>query len=332
MAPVVFLRISDWPRIFDVTEIATRLFPIPPARPWSTAKRIPIMLLTTRSPSSIPPVGGSRNEILWGARRRGGPAASPRSAPWRIVGAESAFHPPPGRGFWRRGGPPKRAPRRRGGAVSPSAHTPKRTLGDERLRRDLCDSASRPIFSIRRAIGSAGPSPEGRRALVRDTGGPRGGSWGGQDLGIPTLYLQRCFFAWRNSEPTCGIPPIEPITGLLEERAVTDANFSPFGITGFLRRVVGVSKDPPPKIPTGVTRVDAGFTFRRARAGVRREVVPTYKRTQSGSAADAAQIARQAERRPLVIPPIFMASAVRGLRRLYSLLGAYRLNSARIYP
>ena len=85
---------------------------------------------------------------------------------------------------------PKDAPWPRGGfgaaktcgAASPRAQAPMRKLGDGRLRRLLCGSASRPIFRIRRDIGNVGlghrPTrwsriPTGRFALARDTGGRR---------------------------------------------------------------------------------------------------------------------------------------------------------------
>ena len=49
-------------------------------------------------------------------------------------------------------------------------------------------------------------------------------------------------------------------------------------------------------------------------------------------AADAAHHMRHTVRRPLVIPPIYIASGRRGLRPLYPILGVYRLKTARIYP
>ena len=50
---------------------------------------------------------------------------------------------------------------------------PRRALGDESLRRRLCDSASRPIFRSRRAIDNAGLwHRPGRRSLTPHAGGP----------------------------------------------------------------------------------------------------------------------------------------------------------------
>ena len=76
-------------------------------------------------------------------------------------------------------GPPKRAFRRRVGASSPRAQATRRSLGDERLPRNLRDSTSHPISHSRRVIDNAGRghgpdrrgrSPTGRWPHVR---GPR---------------------------------------------------------------------------------------------------------------------------------------------------------------
>ena len=138
---------------------------------------------------------------------------------------ERAF-PPPARASWRRGAPAllrcafsaargaRFCPESPGGlAARKSAETraraPMRTLGAERIRSHLCDSASRPIFRIRRAIddaglghrsariGGASPNrPVGARPRYR---GSLRGHGNGMDLGCSSLNLQRCFFASRNS-------------------------------------------------------------------------------------------------------------------------------------
>ena len=62
-----------------------------------------------------------------------------------------------------------------GGAESPRDQAPNRAPGDERMRRPLCESASRPICRIQRDIDNAGlwrrPARRGR-SQVREAGGP----------------------------------------------------------------------------------------------------------------------------------------------------------------
>ena len=159
--------------------------------------------------------GGAGRAFLPGITRRPGGAKNSRN---KRAGGKVAW------------APPKRAPRRRGGAASASAQAPKRTLGDERIRRHLEASSVSPALSVMPAsgigrLGESGTSPNWRAAPLlrygRSLRGPR------ECPGFMMFYSEYGTPLFRSVGPeaTWRICFRNTITHLLGARSVFPGNF-----------------------------------------------------------------------------------------------------------